>query len=53
MIEIWGGIDAFKDLRRAPQREADRNKLLHGPKLDGDDGHASQDDVDAMFATAG
>ena len=23
---------------------------LHGPKLDGDEGHASQDDVDVMFA---
>ena len=22
---------------------------LHGPRLDGDDGHASQDDIDAMF----
>ena len=24
---------------------------LHGPRLDGDPGHASQDDVDAMFGT--
>ena len=23
---------------------------LHGPRLDGDRGHASQDDIDAMFA---
>jgi chemotaxis protein CheZ len=24
---------------------------LHGPRLDGDPGHASQDDVDAMFVS--
>ena len=24
-------------------------KLLNGPKLDGDDGHASQNDIDALF----
>jgi chemotaxis protein CheZ len=29
-------------------REGDA-KLLNGPKMDGDDGHASQDDIDAMF----
>jgi chemotaxis protein CheZ len=36
---------------RAPivdTREGDA-KLLNGPKLDGDDGHASQDDIDALF----
>lgn len=26
-----------------------RNGALHGPRLDGDPGHASQDEVDAMF----
>jgi len=25
------------------------DKLLNGPKLDGDVGHASQDDIDALF----
>jgi hypothetical protein len=25
--------------------------MLHGPKLDDDEGHVSQDDVDAIFAT--
>ena len=29
-------------------REGDA-KLLNGPKLDGDVGHASQDDIDALF----
>ena len=50
MIEIWGGLDAFKDI--APdtiaEREGDK-KLLNGPKLDDEAGHASQDDIDALF----
>jgi chemotaxis protein CheZ len=50
MMEIWGGVDAIK--AHAPAivdtREGDA-KLLNGPKLDGDAGHASQDDIDAMF----
>jgi len=49
MIEIWGGIEAFRPYAAAAT--LDRNSLLHGPKLDGDEGHVSQDDVDAMFAT--
>lgn len=32
-------------------RTATAANALHGPCLDGDRGHASQDDVDAMFAT--
>ena len=48
--QIWGGVDAIK--AHAPpivdNREGDA-KLLNGPKLDGDIGHASQDDIDAMF----
>jgi chemotaxis protein CheZ len=50
MMEIWGGVDAIK--AHAPPivdtREGD-DKLLNGPKLDGDAGHASQDDIDALF----
>jgi chemotaxis protein CheZ len=50
MMEIWGGIEAFHD--QTPEamavREGDR-KLLNGPKLDGEAGHASQDDIDALF----
>jgi chemotaxis protein CheZ len=50
MMNIWGGVDAIK--KHAPPivdtREGD-SKLLNGPKLDGDVGHASQDDIDAMF----
>ena len=50
MMEIWGGVDAIK-AHAAPivdAREGDA-KLLNGPKLDGDVGHASQDDIDALF----
>jgi chemotaxis protein CheZ len=50
MMEIWGGVDAIR--AHAPAiidtREGDA-RLLNGPKLDGDVGHASQDDIDALF----
>jgi chemotaxis protein CheZ len=50
MMEIWGGVDAIK--AHAPPivdaREGDA-RLLNGPKVDGDVGHASQDDIDALF----
>ena len=50
MMDIWGGVDALK-AHATPivdTREGDA-KLLNGPKLDGDAGHASQDDIDALF----
>ena len=50
MMDIWGGVDAIK--AHAPAiidtREGDE-RLLNGPKLDGDHGHVSQDDIDALF----
>jgi chemotaxis protein CheZ len=50
MMDIWGGVDAIK--AHAPAivdtREGDA-KLLNGPKTEGDVGHASQDDIDALF----
>jgi chemotaxis protein CheZ len=50
MMDIWGGVDAIKAHAQpiVDTREGDA-KLLNGPKLDGDVGHASQDDIDAMF----
>ena len=50
MMEIWGGMEAFREFAPEPfaEREGDA-KLLNGPKLDGDIGHASQDDIDALF----
>lgn len=50
MMEIWGGVDAIK--AHAPAvvdtRQGDA-RLLNGPKSAGDEGHASQNDIDAMF----
>jgi len=51
MMEIWGGIDAFKDFAPAARSERDGDtKLLNGPRLADDPGHASQDDIDALFS---
>jgi chemotaxis protein CheZ len=50
MMEIWGGIEAFKDyIPQAPQEPQGDDALLNGPKLADDAGHASQDDIDALF----
>lgn len=50
MMEIWGGIEAFKDfLPQAPPKAEGDAALLNGPKLEEDAGHASQDDIDALF----
>jgi chemotaxis protein CheZ len=50
MMDIWGGVDAIR--AHAPAivdtREGDA-RLLNGPKLENDVGHASQDDIDALF----
>jgi chemotaxis protein CheZ len=50
MMDIWGGVDAIK--AHAPtiadNREGDA-RLLNGPRSEGDVGHASQDDIDALF----
>jgi chemotaxis protein CheZ len=50
MMDIWGGIDAIKAHAAGivDDRVGDA-RLLNGPKLPGDAGHASQDDIDAMF----
>jgi chemotaxis protein CheZ len=50
MVEIWGGVETLRPYA-ATLRHERPDSLLHGPKLDGDSGHASQDDVDRMFAT--
>jgi chemotaxis protein CheZ len=50
MMEIWGGVDAIKShaVPVVDTREGDA-RLLNGPKSEGDVGHASQDDIDALF----
>ena len=50
MMDIWGGVDAIK--AHAPQttdERSDDEKLLNGPKSSDANGHASQDDIDALF----
>jgi chemotaxis protein CheZ len=51
MMEIWRGIEQFKpvvfdDLPRG------KNKFLNGPKLVGEAGHSSQNDIDSLFGIA-
>jgi chemotaxis protein CheZ len=50
MMDIWGGVDAIR--AHAPvvidDREGDA-RLLNGPKTEGDVGHVSQNDIDALF----
>jgi chemotaxis protein CheZ len=50
MMDIWGGVDAIK--AHTPAMVDDRvgdDRLLNGPMLAGDEGHASQNDIDALF----
>lgn len=50
MMDIWGGIESVKaNASMAETQKAECDGLLNGPKLDGDAGHASQDDIDVMF----
>jgi chemotaxis protein CheZ len=50
MMDIWGGVDAIR--AHAPavvdEREGDA-RFLNGPKNEGDVGHVSQNDIDALF----
>jgi chemotaxis protein CheZ len=47
IFEIWGGIEQFRHHAAKP---GGTGKMLNGPKLDGDSGHASQRDIDRLFA---
>lgn len=50
MMDIWGGVDAIK-LHAPPiiDTRVGDDRLLNGPKGPDDEGHASQDDIDALF----
>jgi chemotaxis protein CheZ len=51
MLEIWGGREALKDYAAATIGEPrEPQPPLSGPKLDGESGHVSQQEIDAMFA---
>jgi chemotaxis protein CheZ len=52
MVDSWSSLLASEGETTVPaplMRDPDHGSL-HGPKLDGDPGHASQEDVDALFA---
>ncbi|MCZ0737160.1 protein phosphatase CheZ [Phreatobacter sp. AB_2022a] len=50
MMDIWGGIDSFRDVSVEAMAEATGDAgLVNGPKLQGEAGHASQDEIDALF----
>jgi chemotaxis protein CheZ len=47
LMEIWKGIEQFKPV--VFETADGDNKLLNGPKLVGDSGHSSQNDIDVLF----
>ncbi len=50
MMEIWGGLENFKDLEL--EESCTRNSdeaLLNGPALEDDQDIASQGDIDVLF----
>jgi chemotaxis protein CheZ len=50
MMEIWGGIDSFREYEQAvPVNDNDASHLLNGPALKHDADTVSQDDIDALF----
>lgn len=50
MVEIWGGMDALQTFTAEAAADLDRDPLMHGPRLDEDNDHVSQDAVDKLFA---
>jgi chemotaxis protein CheZ len=50
MMQIWSGIKAYRECTGAVPAESGADiPLVNGPKLEGDAGHASQGDIDALF----
>ena len=47
LSESWGGIER---LRRIAADAPDSGRLINGPRLEGDVGHASQHEIDRLFA---
>ncbi len=50
LLTIWHGIEQFKPV--AFGEEAGSDRFLNGPKLPGDRGHSTQDDIDGLFRCA-
>lgn len=49
MMDIWGGVDKFKDIEVELEHRMGDQALLNGPALNSDANIASQDDIDALF----
>jgi chemotaxis protein CheZ len=50
MIQIWGGLESFKEVQALEVFDRSGDKaLLNGPALAHDEGCTSQDDIDALF----
>lgn len=50
MMDIWGGVETFKEIEVELEHRMGDQSLLNGPALDEDVGIASQNDIDALFA---
>jgi len=50
MMDIWGGVESFKEIEVELEHRMGDQSLLNGPALEADQGIASQDDIDALFA---
>ena len=51
MMEIWGGLEAFKDIEAEKIADArGRRRAAQRAEARGRGGHASQDDIDSLFA---
>lgn len=51
LMQVWGGIEQFADVEPAAHAEISKYpKLVHGPRLEGDEDCVTQEEIDAMFA---
>ena len=48
MMEIWSVIERF-NIEAAQSAAQNLEGLLNGPKLDGDNDHSPQDEIDKLF----
>jgi chemotaxis protein CheZ len=51
MMETWSDLTTVSQDPAAASAMPNHHAKLHGPKLEGDPGHATQEDVDALFAS--
>ena len=51
LLAIWHDVEQFTPVVFGDDADGDR-RFLNGPKLPGDRGHSTQDDIDGMFRCA-